>query len=203
MKNIKLDIKGKKFGYLTAIKPSFVRDDNTYWECLCVCGKTSFPARSSLIAGYSKSCGCKRVEQFIYRNTSHGLSKTKIYKVWAAMIDRCINLNNRGYPNYGGRGISFDPKWKHFEMFYKDMGSEWKKGKTLDRINNDKSYNKKNCRWITHKEQQGNKRQTIFVNFHGKLYCAKHLFDQYGIKKNTGYYRLKSGWPIEKVLNIK
>ena len=39
-------------------------------------------------------------------NYKHGLAqKTRLYKVWKNMKDRCRNKNNKRYHCYGGRGI--------------------------------------------------------------------------------------------------
>lgn len=71
---------------------------------------------------------------------------------------RCDNKNSKQYLDYGGRGISYDPSWSLFSNFVKDMG-ERPEGHTLDRIDNDSSYCKENCRWATRKQQSLNKRK--------------------------------------------
>jgi hypothetical protein len=41
----------------------------------------------------------------------HGLSKTRIYKLYQEMKRRCYNPNCSSYPNYGGRGIRVCEEW--------------------------------------------------------------------------------------------
>ena len=72
------------------------------------------------------------------------------------MKTRCMNPNYTDYKNYGGRGITVCDRWREsFENFFEDMG-ERPCGKTLDRIDNDSNYSKKNCRWATYKIQRHN-----------------------------------------------
>tara|TARA_R100001086_G_C11799279_1_gene248414 strand:+ start:756 stop:995 length:240 start_codon:yes stop_codon:yes gene_type:complete len=73
------------------------------------------------------------------------------------MIARCGNEKATDYHLYGGRGIQVCERWLCFENFYEDMGPR-PKGRTLDRINGDRGYNKSNCRWATAKEQAQNRR---------------------------------------------
>ena len=57
----RLDISGKKFGTLTAIKD--VGCDKKYgrlWECLCDCGNTITIPTTNLTTDKTKSCGCLR-----------------------------------------------------------------------------------------------------------------------------------------------
>jgi hypothetical protein len=88
--------------------------------------------------------------------TTHGMSKTKVFAVWKAMVLRCTNPRDANYHNYGGRGIYVCPDWMKFENFYRDMGEP--NGLTLDRIDNDGPYCKDNCRWVTQAQQNANKR---------------------------------------------
>lgn len=51
---------GKIFGFLTVIEFSFIRKGQTYWKCLCDCGKEVIVAAANLNRGSSQSCGCKK-----------------------------------------------------------------------------------------------------------------------------------------------
>ena len=56
--NIKDDLKGKRFGRLTALY--YAGDDK--WHCKCDCGNEKDIVRGSLIRGLTKSCGCLHTE---------------------------------------------------------------------------------------------------------------------------------------------
>lgn len=56
-----IDLTGKRFGFLTAIKPTEKRQGKSIiWECKCDCGKTVERSCSSLTSGFCASCGCMR-----------------------------------------------------------------------------------------------------------------------------------------------
>lgn len=91
-------------------------------------------------------------------NLKHGMRNTITYASWADMKRRCNNKNTKQYEDYGGRGITYDPKWESFEEFYKDMG-ERRDNYTLERIDVDKGYSKENCKWVLKEDQSRNQRQ--------------------------------------------
>lgn len=156
------DISGKKFNRLTVNnKSNFTGNGKqkvTYWDCLCDCGNTTRVAGSHLKTGKIKSCGCYKQEQDILLNTTHNMSRTREYKSWSSMLERCTNKNHIGYKYYGGNGISVCKEWmESFENFYTDMGNR-PENTSLDRKDGTKNYCKDNCRWVNQSIQSYNQK---------------------------------------------
>lgn len=160
-KKIKYEQKiiGKKFGKLTPIE----RNSGGYFLCRCDCGEVKSIRGANIRGGLTKSCGCIKSEITRERNYKHGLRHTRFYSIWLNMLDRCRNSNNINFHNYGGRGISVCEEWTNFENFRDDMYKEYNEKVVvvpncqIDRIDNDGGYEKRNCRFVTPKENNNNK----------------------------------------------
>ena len=116
-----------------------------YYYYRCVCGAVKVIRASSVKNGNTRSCGCAYAKHG--HNRPGRMSPT--YRSWQKMKDRCSNPNNNRYARYGGRGITYDPKWETFEGFLEDMGEKPSKDYSIDRIDNNGNYCKDNCQWIT------------------------------------------------------
>lgn len=124
------------------------------WKALyrCECGTEFEALEHNVRRGCTRSCGCLQKKELAARNrlnARHGMCNTPTYFSWRNMKDRCSSPGNSSYEWYGGRGISYDPRWEAFEEFLQDMGESPGKGWSLDKINNDGDYCKENCQWLT------------------------------------------------------
>jgi hypothetical protein len=92
--------------------------------------------------------------------TQHGMTGTRIYRIWIAMRRRCNKPNYIRYKDYGGRGISVCKDWNDsFVPFYDwAMSNGYKETLSIDRINVNGNYEPSNCRWATATEQLEHKR---------------------------------------------
>jgi hypothetical protein len=135
--------------------------------CKCECGQISTPQRGSLRNGRAQSCGCLKREKLLAATKKHGMSKSYEYHVFKGMKNRCFNSECKEYRNYGARGISVN--YADFMEFYDDVG-KCPRGAWIDRIDNNKSYEKGNCRWVMPSENQKNKRTSKNWIINGVVY---------------------------------
>lgn len=170
-----------------------------FWKCKCDCNKIVIADGWSLRRSKTTSCGCKRREEFVKRNTSHSMSHTKVYSIWRQMIQRCENSKAFKYDCYGGRGIKVCKEWHMFENFLSDMGEPLNEY-TLERIDNFKNYDPKNCKWATRLEQSKNTRHNRNLTFRGETHCVTEWARKLKIKPATIFTRLHRGWKTEEAL---
>lgn len=134
--------------------------------------------------------------------STHGHSlnyrRSPTYRTWQNMIQRCTNPNIGHYKNYGGRGITVCDEWRTFDNFLREMG-ERPEGTTLDRINNDGSYCKENCKWSNRHEQMANSRMAHLITFRGETLPTAVWARRLGISRASLRNRLKK-WTLEKAL---
>lgn len=198
------DLTGMRFGRLTVIsRAENDKNGSPRWNCLCDCGNSIISYGSSLRYGDAKSCGCLARELTKERNTTHGLSKSKLHRVWANMKDRCENEFSKPFPHYGGRGIKVCEKWHDFMSFYEwAMSNGYTDGLSIDRINVDGDYEPSNCRWATQKEQNNNKTDNVFLSLGDKTHTISEWSEILGIKASTLRSRRRKGLSDEEVLSV-
>ena len=157
----------------------------------------------SVYRGDSGSCGCRRMQASRKAHLRHGQSsgkRTRIYRIWRGMRQRCLNKNNPIYKGYGERGITITPRWSKFENFWKDMGDPPSKRHSLGRIDNDGPYSKANCEWQTADVQCNNTRSTRHVAFEGRTASLTQWAREYGLPPHTLRARLEANWDIRRAL---
>jgi hypothetical protein len=136
-------------------------------------------------------------------NYKHGWSNTSTYHIWASMKARCLDINNKHYKDYGGRGITFDPRWNNFIEFLDDLG-ECPKGYSIERIDVNGNYCKDNCKYIPMVEQSNNRRDTVKISVDGKDISLRDWCKVNNVPYHRIYARLfKLGWTLDQALNNK
>jgi len=194
---------GQTFGRLTVVEQLPSRNGKIYWVCKCNCGKDIEVLGDKLKQGHTKSCGCLKAERnmsFCKNSRTHGLTKTRLYKIWAGMITRCRNPNRKKHKkDYQDRGITVYPEWYKFEVFQEwALANGYTDTLTIDRIDNDKGYSPENCRWADAKTQANNRTTFCrYITFGGETLTIAQWADRIGVKYNYLYRRL-----IKKDVNL-
>ena len=126
------------------------------------------------------------------KTTDDNGKSSKVYMVWKSIKHRCTNPKNKDYKNYGARGINICESWLSFDNFYDwIISSNYKEGLQIDRKDNNKGYSPGNCSFVTHKENQLNKRPQGKIKIRGVYkkadsdkYIAFILYDCSECRKN-------------------
>ena len=203
------DITGERFDRWTALEPSIYKNGQQYWKCRCDCGNVGDVSVYSLINGRSHSCGCKAQENRIACATTHGQSKTRLYRIWKGMRRRCYNPNDNVYRFYGGRGITVCDEWGTFPPFhdwaYQNGYDDTATGHacTLDRIDCNGPYSPENCRWADVEMQHTNTRRTRRITIDGETHIMRDWSAISGVPKPTIHRRLQCGWAEKDAVFLK
>jgi hypothetical protein len=194
MKGKELDLTDIKFGRLTAVRKGSNHKTQTRWECLCDCGNSALVTTQNLRNGSTKSCGCYKKEcDTLHGHSNPGGTPSYTYMAWTSMHLRCKSDRPEKLKRYKNRGISVCAEWQNFKNFLRDMG-EKPQGLYLDRIDNNKGYDKNNCRWVTPKESVKNRECTISINYRGAVKTLK----EWCILLNVPYSRVRRRYVSKK-----
>ena len=188
---------GQRFGRLTVVGVGErSKDGRPRWICQCDCGKVKEKPvlTSSLHSGKTTSCGCKYSESNKITNRRHGMTKKRIHVIWCSMRQRC--KKNKNY-----KGITICKEWDIFENF---MDWAYRNGYddtlTIDRIDNKCGYCPENCRWVSYKVQENNRRNNVHVTIHGETHTIAEWGQISCIGPATIRYRMKHNWDNEDLL---
>lgn len=197
-----VDRTGFVYGRLTVLAPTKRRNSSgsVYWLCECQCGTKVEVSASCLQTKQTISCGCFFMEVASAKGRAklvHGMTKSRVYRIWSNMRQRCINPNNKKYASYGGRGIKVCERWGVFENFLADMG-EPKEAESLDRIDPNGDYEPSNCRWATQLVQQNNRRDNVIIWLDGERKTLAQYARDHGLNEDKIQQRLKRGWTVER-----
>ena len=167
---IKQNLKGQRFGRLTALYTVPNNNYRTRWHCVCDCGNTKDVLQQNLVNGHVRSCGCLHVERSMEKiavlnesmqRESHHETKTRLYHIWINMKSRCFDENSTTFHRYGGRGITVCREWASSFLSFREWATAngYSDELSIDRINVDGNYCPENCRWVSGSIQQFNKRK--------------------------------------------
>ena len=170
-----MDLIGTVYGYLTVVDYSgydYSRKRHL-WKCLCKCGRYVTVSTGDLRRGHKKSCcqcdyAQKRINELRKFKT---LDEYKLRNILNAMKMRCYNPNNPEYHRYGGRGIKICDEWMGDTRVFVDwaLTHGYKRGLTIERIDNDKGYSPDNCDWKDRFAQMNNTSKNYWLKISDSL----------------------------------
>jgi len=194
----KLDLSGKRFGRLVGVKRLDSKKRGRYfWEFICDCGETIIATGSSVTCGKRSSCGCKKMDALLKRNTKHGYARrgnrAREYETWQHIKSRCYHKKCKEYRFYGLRGIAVCDRWTGdggFITFLSDMGKKPSSKHSIERINSNGNYEPGNCVWALKEQQANNTRSNVFITYNGKTQTIAQWARELKIPYGTLRYRL-------------
>ena len=197
------DLTGLPFGYYTAIRQDGCNSKGVpYWLCRCRCGNEKRVRVYDLLSGASQSCGCLRRELVKERSTTHYCTCEPWFPTYAGMMVRCGHwegASERSLNDYRDRGITVCELWQKSPRAFGDwlLAHGWRKGLQIDRIDNSKGYSPDNCRVVTPKENNNNRRNTLRLNDGTPLamFCTSiGINTREGEKITKKYDRIRKMW---------
>lgn len=122
---------------------------------------------------------------------------------WRTMNNVCHGHHAKPTRKQRG-GISVCDAWRGkngFENFKKwALSHGFSPELFLDRIDTKGDYCPENCRYITQKENNRNKINTIFVDYLGEKRVMSELCEEFGVSYSKAYYWTKKGIPFEQII---
>ena len=206
-----IDLSNKRFGKLVVIKRVGTGNHKRpLWLCKCDCGKEKLVNGQSLRDGGALSCGCYGRERRIKGHTKHSKTDTRLFNVWQNIKRRCYTKTNPSYKYYGACGVKVCKEWREsFEAFYtwaiaNGYDENAPKGVcTLDRVDIYGNYEPNNCRWVSMKAQNFNRKANVILEYNSKKQTLTEWANELNINPSTLYHRIKRGWSVERALTTK
>jgi len=141
------------------------------------------------------------------KDEHHGLTRndrqTPEYRIWAQIIQRCLNPKCVKYPLYGGRGVKMAPVWRNsFTRFLKDVGKRPSKKHSLGRLDPRMGYCSGNVQWMDRKELARHTTRNRIVRYEDKDYVLAELAEKMGIDRKRLQDRLVSGFHPKEAVEL-
>lgn len=171
---------------------------------VCDCGTVATMRSNAVTRGQANSCKvCAKLRK---ARESSARSKHPLYKLWAAIKQRCGNKNLKSYRYYGAKGVGMYFGWLNdFESFKRYVESELpqkKPGDSLDRVDPSVGYVPGNLRWANRRVQASNKRLAARFNYNGQEIAVGEFADMVGVPSFWWSSALSYGVPLSTAADM-
>lgn len=200
---------GKKFGRLTILNYAGLSEKmkRRLVTCKCDCGNIINANFTDLVHNKVISCGCRHKEIYASGGNSktHGLSKTRIYKLYHSILTRCNNPNCNHYKDYGGRNIGICEEWATDFLAFREwaLNNGYSDNLTIERIDVNKGYSPDNCCWIPREKQVLNRRKTVYITYNGEKKPMSVWAKELGVSYYTLRWRKDKGFSEKEIIEGK
>ena len=217
---------GTMFGHLRLRSSELVRVSHTlqsgrragktrtelYAQCTCtLCGTDVTVLKSNLLSGKTiqcKKCNVRAGHETLSRRLWGGKVPDEtdrwIKDRWDGICRRCYDPTRKSYHRYGGRGIKLSAEFADpiaFVAYAKSLPGV-SKDKQIDRIDNDKGYERGNLRWVSPRENARNQERSIYVVYNGVRMPLCEFVERHTKLSYTFALALhKRGIPAEEIAN--
>lgn len=115
-------------------------------------------------------------------------NEKRLYQIWIGIRRRAggnrykKDLEDRHAKIY--KNLSVCKEWNDWLVFYNwAKNNGWQPGLTIDRINNNKGYSPCNCRWVSKKENNRNRRCVNYYDWHGEKLTLGQIAEREGFNE--------------------
>lgn len=166
------------------------------------CGKYFEAWIGNVKKGKTHSCGCMKGKFMVESKNTHGETKTRLYRTYAHIKERCRNPNCKEYKWYGAKGI--ECKFDSFEDF-RDfaLANGYNDDLTCERIDVNGNYEPGNITFIPAWMQARNRTSSVMLTYKGITLCAAEWAEIMGVNQDTITKRKRSGWSDDEALEKK
>lgn len=200
---MKLELKnGLRKGRIQLISDPWRENNYTFCQAKCDCGNIFKMSRTGFRNSLGKCCIKCRAET----RRKFTAEEQHLKSILSGMKERCYNKKQKCYIHYGGRGITIHDQWLNDRTSFVEwaLANGYKKGLTIDRINNDGNYEPSNCRWATRSDQLNNTRRTIRLTINGETKTLSEWQKESPVSAKNISERLRYGMaPFEAVYSPK
>lgn len=97
---------GQKYGKLLVLELDRVENRETFWKCICNCGKTVVKRGANLIQGGTTSCGCLKFKYL--EEGESGFNKVYVdYKIGAKKRNLDFNLTKEQFKEINSKNCHY------------------------------------------------------------------------------------------------
>ena len=191
---------GETIGDFVVLDSIHIKNDTRLKVKCLKCGLVQEKCRKSII---KKICQCEKCGNGKKKRNANGHYNTDLYNRYMIILRRTKGNDENHKKYYLDKNIKMCDEWQNdFMKFYEwSINNGYKKGLTIDRIDNSKGYNPKNCRWVTSKEQANNRSSNTLINCKGETLTLTQLAEKYNLPRYIVYNRHRAKWSIEDIIN--